>query len=111
MAEFCEKDGTLLMPQKAGAGVVLICRNGHKYRRSVRREDFKLATTAKQEQRVVVVEKKEQLEVLPKTQTQCPKCEHTHNVYWWMQQTRSADEPPTRFFKCPHCGHVWREYE
>jgi len=39
----------------------------------------------------------------------CEECGHT--VAWYtIKQTGSADEPPTRFFKCKECGHRWREY-
>jgi len=47
--------------------------------------------------------------VLVKGQVRCPKCGHDE-VYAWMQQTRAADEPPTRFYKCTRCGYTWREY-
>ena len=39
----------------------------------------------------------------------CNKCKN-NKAMWWMQQTRSGDEPATRFFKCVKCGHTWREY-
>ena len=39
----------------------------------------------------------------------CPKCGHDE-AYAWMQQTRAADEPPTRFYRCARCGYTWREY-
>ncbi|MBI2112883.1 transcription factor S, partial [Candidatus Woesearchaeota archaeon] len=26
------------------------------------------------------------------------------------QQTRGADEPETRFFRCTKCNYTWREY-
>ena len=51
----------------------------------------------------------ENLEALPKTDQICPVCSH-RKAYWWLRQTRAADEPPTSFFKCEKCGHVWREY-
>jgi len=39
----------------------------------------------------------------------CEDC--GHGVAWYtIKQTGSADEPPTRFFKCQECGHRWREY-
>jgi len=39
----------------------------------------------------------------------CYEC--GHGVAWYtIKQTGSADEPPTRFFKCKECGHRWREY-
>ncbi|ADM27246.1 transcription termination factor Tfs [Ignisphaera aggregans DSM 17230] len=47
--------------------------------------------------------------VLVKGHTRCPKC-GSEEVYAWQMQTRAADEPPTTFYKCPSCGHTWREY-
>jgi DNA-directed RNA polymerase subunit M len=39
----------------------------------------------------------------------CDEC--GHDVAWYtIKQTASADEPPTRFFKCKDCGYRWREY-
>jgi len=39
----------------------------------------------------------------------CDEC--GHGVAWYtIKQPGSADEPPTRFFKCKECGHRWREY-
>ncbi len=39
-------------------------------------------------------------------------CEECGNEQAWytIKQTGSADEPPTRFFKCTECGSRWREY-
>lgn len=39
----------------------------------------------------------------------CPKC-HERGAYFLLKQTRSADEPETKFYTCAHCGHRWREY-
>lgn len=47
---------------------------------------------------------------LPKVKVKCEKCGHDE-AYWWTRQTRGADEPMTRFFRCTRCNHVWREYE
>ena len=46
---------------------------------------------------------------LPTARAQCPSCGHG-KAYWWMRQTRSADEPTTRFYRCVKCNKVWREY-
>ncbi|MDD4594756.1 MAG: transcription factor S [Methanobacteriaceae archaeon] len=46
----------------------------------------------------------------PTTNVICPECGHG-KAEWWLQQTRSADEAPTRFFKCLKCKHTWREYD
>jgi DNA-directed RNA polymerase subunit M len=47
---------------------------------------------------------------LPIVDKACPQCEHS-KAYFWLQQTRAADEPPTQFFRCTKCKHVWREYK
>ena len=48
-------------------------------------------------------------ETLPKTKTDCPKCGHGE-AFWVMRQTRAADEPTTRIYRCAKCSHTWREY-
>ena len=63
----------------------------------------------KEKREIVVMMKDEGEKELPVTTITCPKCGNT-KAYWWMQQTRSADEPPTLFYKCTKCGYTWREY-
>jgi len=46
---------------------------------------------------------------LPTADAECPSCGHT-KAYWVLRQTRAADEPETRIFRCVKCGHSWREY-
>jgi len=46
---------------------------------------------------------------LPTTSMDCTKCGNT-TAYWWMLQTRSADEATTQFYRCTKCGHTWRNY-
>ena len=109
--EFCEKCGSLMFPKKTEKGISLQCRKcGHK--KYIRKnESFKFSTvSSKKSAEIVVVDKKAQKETLPVTTVQCPKCDNTE-AYWWVQQTRSGDEPPTRFFKCTKCNHIWREYQ
>src|SRR5207244_3183994 len=48
-------------------------------------------------------------ETLPKTRVECPKCGH-YEAFWVMRQTRAADEPTTRIYRCVKCQHTWREY-
>ncbi|MDH3617379.1 MAG: transcription factor S [Nitrosopumilus sp.] len=45
----------------------------------------------------------------PTIKIDCEKCGHDEAV-WWMFQTRSADEPTTRFYRCQKCKHTWRDY-
>ncbi|MBL6885691.1 MAG: hypothetical protein ISR21_08420 [Candidatus Poseidoniaceae archaeon] len=39
----------------------------------------------------------------------CPKCDDIE-VFSYLEQTRSSDEPETRMLTCKSCGHGWREY-
>lgn len=39
----------------------------------------------------------------------CEEC-GAGEAWYTIKQTGSADEPPTRFFKCKECGYRWREY-
>jgi len=46
---------------------------------------------------------------LPKTNVECPKCFH-NEAFWVLRQTRAADEPETKIYRCVKCTHSWREY-
>ena len=46
---------------------------------------------------------------LPTADEECPKCGN-RKAYWVLRQTRGADEPETRIFRCTKCSHSWREY-
>ena len=48
-------------------------------------------------------------ETLSTIKMDCEKCGHDEAV-WWMFQTRSADEPTTRFYRCQKCKYTWRDY-
>ena len=39
----------------------------------------------------------------------CEKCNNKEGVSWTFQ-TRSADEPETKFYRCTKCNHTWRDY-
>lgn len=106
---FCPRDGSLLVPVKKEGRTVLRCPKCG-YEEPVN-EAVKTAYKSKS-----VVEKKNEIlvadavvEALPKAKATCPKCGNDE-AYVWMQQTRAADEPPTRFYRCTKCGYTWREY-
>ena len=64
---------------------------------------------SKNEQKEIAVFNETDAE-FPTTKVLCPRCDKEVEAYWAMQQTRAADEPPTRFYRCKECQHVWREY-
>ena len=70
-------------------------------------KEGKLSDRKKKKEDVVVIEKK--TESLPVTRYDCKECKN-EKAYFWLLQTRSADEPETRFYKCTKCGLVNREY-
>ncbi len=82
-----------------------VCRKCGK--KSGKKVNIKVTTKAEKE-KMAVIENNEP--DLPKTVKECKECGNTE-VYYWLIQTRSADEPPTQFFKCVKCKHTWREYK
>ena len=66
-------------------------------------------TDKKEKRKEVDVVDKKQESVYPKVKEDCKECGNTE-AYFWTHQTRSSDEPETRFFKCTKCEHTWREY-
>jgi len=96
-----------MMPKKEGKITYLICRKcRNKKRKNIRFS--KISEKAKNHPDVLILDKP--AESLPTTEATCPKCENK-KAFWWLQQTRAADEPPTQFFRCTKCGHTWREYK
>ena len=90
--------------------VILVCRRCGKKKPSKEKKFKMKVSSEKVKSKIIVLDKKKKIDVLPKTDIDCPKCENKE-AFWWMQQMRAADEAPTRFYRCTKCDHVWREYE
>ncbi len=56
-----------------------------------------------------VLDSEKSVEALPTTNIDCPKCQN-NLAFWWMLQTRSADEATTQFYRCTSCSHTGRNY-
>lgn len=112
--EICKKCGNLMDVKKGKKENYLVCRGcGHKKKLRSRPENFKLSKEKKsdpKEDELVVIDRKKEAEMLPTTKIKCPNCDN-NKAYWWMQQTRSGDEAPTRFYQCTECDYTWREYD
>lgn len=62
------------------------------------------------EKKSVMVDSSDKMDLLPTTnEYACEKCGNSA-AYYYMRQTRSADEATTRFLECTKCGYKWREY-
>lgn len=105
MIETCKKCGSMMVPEKKTKNIVLKCvKCGHEEKKEIK--TFKITEASKKEKIITVDNDSTEL---PTTTKMCPKCEHT-KAFYFLRQTRSADEPPTQFFKCAKCGYSWREY-
>jgi len=105
----CPKCGNILIPKREKNKTILYC---PKCKKSFKLEkEVKLENKLKKEvEEVKVIGKREQEKNLPKTKVICPKCGNDE-AYYYLQQTRAADEPPTTFYICTKCGYSWRGYE
>lgn len=113
MLKFCPRCRGILKPRKEGDKNILVCtRCGYTLESS---ESVSIKVSSRIEhsskEKMVVIDNEIDVSKLPVTKdVTCKKC-GAHEAYYWMIQTRAADEPPTRFYKCIKCGYVWREYE
>lgn len=103
--EFCKKCGGMIVPKKADKKIVFYCRSCGERSRS----EAESKLSEKIERKDKIIEVLENVPELPVTDNICGKCGN-EKAFWWMQQTRSIDEPPTRFFRCTKCNYSWREY-
>ena len=102
---FCPKCGAILRPKDKGGKKILYCNCGF-----TKVPEEETSTEIKESvQCAKKVEVVENIETHPKVKIKCEKCENDI-AYYWTQQTRGADEPETRFFKCTKCNFTWREY-
>ncbi len=112
---FCPKCGGVMIPSKTANGVVLRCSScgftmNVKSSDELRRYRMSNVIEHSEKEKTIIVSEHE-VSGLPVTRdVVCPKC-GWREAYYWTLQTRAADEPATRFFKCVKCGHVWREYD
>jgi len=105
MVEFCEKCKNLMFPR----GKVLVCSNCGEEKAIENESEYRVVRKEeeKKKDRTLLVD--EEVNVMPTTKAECPKCGHME-AQWWMVQTRKADEAETRFYRCTKCRYTWREY-
>ena len=109
MPEFCNKCGAVMVPKKKRKLTYMTClKCGHEKQKNIRSMKIKEKQPDEENHKMVVLD--EDKTNLPTTEKECPDCGHD-TAYWWLQQTRGQDEPPTQFFKCEKCGNTWREYK
>jgi len=100
---FCPKCGSVLFPKNEKGKKVFKCSCGY----SDKNMEAQYKENMGEKEEIPVVD--EEIETLPETDAECPKCGHT-KAHFWTQQTRASDEPETKFFRCAKCKHTWRDY-
>jgi DNA-directed RNA polymerase subunit M len=111
--DFCPECGKLLYPDEKNHTILVCSKCGYK-RELAKDEEVILTEEIKHDpimdsMEVVAVSQADTTK--PTKDIYCSKCQKNQKVSFWMVQTRSADESPTRFFKCTVCGETWREYD
>ena len=100
---FCPKCKALMVPS---SGEWLCKKCGHSGKTDGK-GNTKIVTERAEDKEMVVIDK--DVETLPKTKAECPKCGH-NEAFFIIRQTRASDEPETRIYRCVKCSASWREY-
>lgn len=105
--KFCKTCGNILVVKDLENGRMLFCKTCNVTFPMT--ENIIIESKQNSEKHVIVLDEDKHSE-FPITKVLCPKCEEIVEAYWALQQTRAADEPPTRFYRCKKCNWIWREY-
>ncbi|MFB6281590.1 MAG: transcription factor S [Haloferacaceae archaeon] len=105
--QFCDECGSMMV---ADGGVMACTDCGATAERDEERADEFVSTEEQADDDVIETEAGANFEGKPTADdVTCEECGHGE-AWYTIKQTASADEPPTRFFKCKQCGYRWREY-
>ncbi|MHA1292794.1 MAG: transcription factor S [Promethearchaeota archaeon] len=112
MVKFCPECSNLLRKQAIDGKDYLVCRCG--YKEDIENDDSEIKKLIQKkeeelEKNLIIVSQEDKISIHPKILKDCPKCKHIEAEYW-QEQTRSADEASTSFFRCTKCKFTWREY-
>jgi DNA-directed RNA polymerase subunit M len=105
--QFCDDCGSMMQPQ----GDEMVCSScgAAQSKDHDRAEEF-VSTESQTDEDLIESSPDADFEGKPTADdVSCAEC--GNGEAWYMiKQTGSADEPPTRFFKCTECGTRWRGY-
>ena len=105
--QFCDECGSMMHAD----GDEMVCQScGYREPKDQELADDFVSTQDQTDDDVIETEEDANFEGKPTADdVVCDECGHG-KAWYTIKQTASADEPPTRFFKCKECGHRWRGY-
>ena len=115
MVEFCPECSSLLRRTNVDGKSILRCKCGYVKEDidpNAEKEEIEKRIQEKKkalEDNLIVVSEEDKISVHITVNEICPHCGH-NQAEAWQEQTRSADEPATSFFRCKKCRKSWREY-
>ena len=116
--DFCDVCDSLLKPKRENGEVVSWCPICKEYRDgnapttiNVENDARKAIENDPERGKMLVLEEDNRTVGRSSREMYCGNCKSNQEVEYWEIQTRSADESPTRFFKCLNCEKQWREYD
>ena len=110
--EFCSECGSRMVPKKIDGSSLLqlVCSKCNKTVKDFAKlpSDQVRVINHSPKQLVAVVDRNENLSVLPTIDMECPRCEN-NKAFVWQVQTRGNDESSTQFMRCTKCNYTFRE--
>lgn len=104
--QFCDECGSMMHADSEE----MVCSGcGTRVEKDTERAAAFVSTEAQTDDDVIETSETAADEGKPTAETTCEECGN-NRAWYTIKQTGSADEPPTRFFKCTDCGHRWRGY-
>jgi DNA-directed RNA polymerase subunit M len=113
---FCDECGSMMYVMRMKDKEIYKCRRCGAIKEcneneSVDKDAYKIVTEFKhsEKDRLEIQKKTDNVNTMPTTRMDCPKCGHLIAEYW-QSQTRGADEGMTTFYRCLKCKFTWRAY-
>ena len=105
--QFCDECGSMMQPQD---GEMACSACGATQSKDADRAEAFVSTESQTDGDVIESSADADFEGKPTADdVTCESCGNGE-AWYTIKQTGSADEPPTRFFKCTDCGNRWRRY-
>ena len=106
---FCPTCGNILLIEKGAASFRYFCKTCS-YVFNVNQKIKRVQTFEDKKVIDLIYDEEKEWSLRPITEKSCKQC-NNNKCYYVEQQTRSADEPTTYYYRCTNkdCGYTWSE--